>query len=897
MTNPAIDKKTVGISPIWILPIIALVICGWLFYQSIQNRGVEIVIYFNDASGITPGKTQVVSMGLPIGLVTKLYPELHNGRIKTIVEMDRDAEDALVKDTVFWVVRPEISAARVYGLETILSGSYIGVSKGRSTVSQKEFIGLTSPPPISENAPGLHFTIQANSLQSIQAGSGIYYKNIQVGSIQNYTLNEDDDDRASIMLQAFVQQKFAHLVKPESRFVNTSGLSLSGNLPNISVQVESLSALLLGGITLETPEEARHSHPIQNGYKFKLYENRKETNFVIPMTLTLSSGAGIVEGVTKVMFRGLEAGYVKKIEFNKDEAKLVTAHIMLDPRAKLILREGTRFYLAGPTIRGGSIKNLNTILSGPFITFEPGGGEFKNHFEILPEPPPIRPARPGKMYTLQSTETSSVSIGSPIHFKGVKVGEVVDTTLKNKTAELNILIYIYQPYLQYISEQSLFYVDHAFKLDAGFDKIEIESSPLNSIIQGGISFYTATQHLTGKDDSPIEYTSFSLYSDQKRLPIQATPAKGVHLQLLADNIGSITAGAPILYKKVVIGKVLSFSLDNDQIIINCLIKDPYKKYLHGNSIFYESSGIEINGDLSDINIHTGSLQSILRGGITLYNPGTGAKPSPPNKRYSLFSSYSEAATSDLSSIFVTFSQSNQLKVGASLKYKGVDAGQVVGLSIDNLPSFTAEIKVNHGMEKYFTDTARFWLASPEVSLEGISHLDTVIFGPYIAFTPGDGGKQQTHFKAQEKAPDADKPGLKLILEGKSRGSLTVGAPIYYRRVPVGNIVSYDLDETFQKVLITIIIQPKYSSLIRENTQFWLASGLAVEGGIFAGLTIQTESVEALIRGGIALATPNNDGSGKAVTAGHHFTLQAKAKSEWLQWSPDISMFDNEQEVE
>lgn len=896
MTNPALDKKTVGISPIWILPIIALVICGWLMYQSIQTRGVDIIIYFNDASGITPGKTQVVSMGLPIGLVKKLYPELHKGRIKTIIEMNRDTIDTLVEDTVFWVVRPEVSAARIYGLETILSGSYIGIQPGKSNIEKKEFIGLTSPPPISDNVAGLHFTIEANSLQSIQEGSGIYYKNIEIGSIQSYQLSHEENERSAIILQAFIKKEFAHLVKPESRFFNTSGLSLSGKLPNLKLHVESLSALILGGIVLETPEEARHNPPVKSGHNFKLFENAKEANYIIPMTLTLASGEGIVEGATKVMYRGLEAGYVKKIEIHKDETHLVTAHILLDPRAKLILKEGTKFYLAGPSIRGGSLKNLQTLLSGPFITFEPGGGEFKDHFEILPEPPPVRPARPGKMYVLKSGGTKAVSIGSPVHFKGVKVGEVIDTTLRKRTAELNIIVFIYGHYLQFISDHSLFYMDQPLKINADFKGLEVESSPVSSILQGGISFYTPQEYIDDEKTSPVEYTSFILYDDRKTLPVNQQHTGDVQLQLLAESLGSISVGSPILYKKVNIGEVLSFALVKDQVLINCLIEERYRQYLHSNSLFFETSGIEVQGGVNGIDLHTGSLQSILRGGITLYNPTTSVSAAPAKEKYNLFSSFIQATTQGMKSIFVTFPQGGQLQIGASLKYKGVEIGKVVDLLVDSLPAVTAEIKVNEGMEKYCTTNAQFWLATPEINLEGINNLETILFGPYVAFKPGK-GETASRFTALTKPPVSTDTtsghGLHLVLEKKNRGSVTIGSPVLYRQIQVGRVTDYKLDESFQKVLISVIIEPDFKPIIRENTKFWQASGTTIQGGLFSGVTMKTESLEAIVRGGIALATPDNEKSGGAVTDNHRFKLYEDYKDEWLDWSPDIVILEKE----
>ena len=151
-------------SVIWILPIIALCICGWLVYSSYQNAGVEITISFDDATGIIPGKTQVMSRGIPVGLVKKILPDLDNQQIKAIVQMEQAVADHLVEDTLFWVVRAELSASSVQGLDTILSGSYISIQVGTSTTHRHEFTGLSSAPPVSPDTPGLHLQLRAEAL-------------------------------------------------------------------------------------------------------------------------------------------------------------------------------------------------------------------------------------------------------------------------------------------------------------------------------------------------------------------------------------------------------------------------------------------------------------------------------------------------------------------------------------------------------------------------------------------------------------------------------------------------------------------------------------------------------------------------------------------------------------
>ncbi len=119
------------------------------------------------------------------------------------------------------------------------------------------------------------------------------------------------------------------------------------------------------------------------------------------MTLTLTSSEDIVEGATKVMYRGLEAGFVKEIQINNDEQRTVTAHILLDPRTELILRENTKFWLVKPEISPSGFSNLQLLLSGAHITFQPGSGEFKDHFDILSEAPSANPAASRKNHGAQ----------------------------------------------------------------------------------------------------------------------------------------------------------------------------------------------------------------------------------------------------------------------------------------------------------------------------------------------------------------------------------------------------------------------------------------------------------------------------------------------------------------
>lgn len=310
MSTKPVIKKSRGISVVWLLPIIALSICGWLLYQSQQNAGVDIELYFEDASGIVADKTLVMVKGIRIGIVTDVTPDFEEKKIKAIVKLDKVVAPYLVEDTTFWVVRPELSAAGVEGLDTIFSGSYIGVQPGSSKVKRYSFQAAPHSPPISKNLPGLHLRIKAEALGSIQKGTGIYYRNVEIGSVEQVAL----DGEQGVLIDVYIKEEYIELVHTGSRFCNVSGLTVGGSLSDIKVHVESFASLIKGGVLLHTPKELLHTPIAQNGDEFELYEDLEAAEFGLDLELQFPSSSDIVENSTKLIFRGVELGFVREVD-------------------------------------------------------------------------------------------------------------------------------------------------------------------------------------------------------------------------------------------------------------------------------------------------------------------------------------------------------------------------------------------------------------------------------------------------------------------------------------------------------------------------------------------------------------------------------------------------------
>ena len=897
MTTAAVIKRNKGISAIWTLPLIALCICGWLVYSSYKDAGVEITITFEDASGIVPEKSRVMARGIPIGIVKKLYPDLDNNRVTVTVKIAKEAASHLVDDTVFWVVRPELSASSVQGLDTILSGSYIGIQIGTSKKTRTEFEGLSTAPPVSPDTPGLHLQIRAEALGSIQTGTGIYYRNIEIGKVQKYQLFGDN----GVLIDIFIESKFIHLVRQGSRFCNASGIQISGKLPNLKIQVESLASLLRGGILLHTPEQLQNTSPVENGHIFTLYPDYESANYGIPMTLTLASSEDIVEGSTKIIYRGLEAGFVKNITINNDAQRTVTANILLDPRTELILRENTQFWLVKPEISPSGINNLRLLLSGAYITFQPGDGTFRNHFDILPDPPPQTPLRPGRTFLLTSKDPIDLAVKSPVYFKNIQVGEIVDIDISKSGETIRTTVFIYEKYLSFLSTKSVFWIHSGIKVRASLnDGVAISTGPLAKILHGGISFTTPDKLKKQKNYPPEEGFAFPLFNNFQDA-VSTTPdlqSGGIHFAVISEDAQSLSVGSPILHKNIKIGEIEGFHLTPDQtaVLVECLVFDEYKKLITEKTRFFNTSGFEVSGGLTGINLQAGSLQSILAGGIGCINPPQGIAK-VKDQPYPLYANLQEANHADEVELTVLLTSSNGLKEGSPVRYKGIEVGKISSMAFaDNMQTINATLRVSKNVASLFRTDTRVWVEQAEINLSGVKNVETIVFGSYLSFSPGEGPPARifTALPAPPYTEIANSDGIGIVLEAKHLGSLSIGSPVYYRQFQVGKVTGYELSPSFQKVHVFVNIATPYKAVVRNNTRFWNVSGYRIEGGVFSGLTVSTESLESFMRGGIALATPDKEKTETVAAAGQHFTLFDAPQKEWLDWSPDIVLLEQEQ---
>lgn len=312
-------------SLVWLVPLVAVAIGIWLAYHTISQRGPTITIEFPSADGIQAGKTKVRFKDVVIGQVTGITLSNNLQKVLVKAELTRDAERYLTEKTRFWVARPRITASQVSGLETLLSGAYVAIDPVLDGKSTRHFVGLKDPPVITTSEPGSEFSLRAPTLGSLNLGSPVYYRHIQVGQVVNYHL---DQDGGAVTIDIFIAQPHDRLVFGTTRFWNASGFDLRVSAEGVTVDTESLVSLLIGGIAFDTPDTLdEKGAPASRGQYFPLYASRAQAHERIYLTkerfVMLFDGS--VRGLSTdapVMLRGITIGKVLDVQLEFDTERL-----------------------------------------------------------------------------------------------------------------------------------------------------------------------------------------------------------------------------------------------------------------------------------------------------------------------------------------------------------------------------------------------------------------------------------------------------------------------------------------------------------------------------------------------------------------------------------------------
>lgn len=301
---------------VWIVPILAALIGGWIAVSSILERGPTVTLEFLTAEGLEAGKTRIRYKDVDLGEVTSIAIAPDRRRIIVTAQFGKEAEPFLKEDTRFWVVRPRFAGGQVSGLNTLLSGAYIAMDVGNSQRSRRAFVGLEVAPILTGDVPGRQFMLEAQDLGSLDIGSPVYFRRIKVGEVVAYDLDPNGND---VHVLAFVHAPYDRYVGNATRFWNASGIDVALDANGMRVETQGLATILAGGVAFETPPGVDPGGEAAAGAEFPLYRDRalamkSPDGEPLPLVLHFKESLrGLVPGAP-VDFRGIVVGEVQAVD-------------------------------------------------------------------------------------------------------------------------------------------------------------------------------------------------------------------------------------------------------------------------------------------------------------------------------------------------------------------------------------------------------------------------------------------------------------------------------------------------------------------------------------------------------------------------------------------------------
>lgn len=387
----AAGRKARRFSIIWLVPLLAVAIGAWLAWDTLSKQGPTIVITFNSAEGLQAGQSQLKFKEITLGTVKSLTLTPDHTRVDVEIATTKQAEPLLTDQTIFWVVKPRLFAGNLSGLDTVLSGSYVGMlppAAGSNATPQRRFTGREEPPVQDARVAGRTFLLKADRLGSLSLGSPIFFRDLNVGEVLGWDIG---DMAESVTIRAFVRAPYDGYVRDETRFWNASGVSLKMGANGVELQIESIRAIILGGLAFDTPPEGAGSPLASASHVFPLFSD-KETAYNASYSRKVSvvsyfdgSVRGLAAG-SEVTMHGLKVGTVTDVRLSFDMKRMtIVAPVRyeIEPErilgiggktmapstaaaAQMLVNQGMRATLqAGNLLTGSQVVALDFITDAP----------------------------------------------------------------------------------------------------------------------------------------------------------------------------------------------------------------------------------------------------------------------------------------------------------------------------------------------------------------------------------------------------------------------------------------------------------------------------------------------------------------------------------------------------
>jgi paraquat-inducible protein B len=560
------------------------------------GRGIPVKIDLPDNNNINPSGAPIIYRGIEIGQITNL--QLNNDKIVASAAVQPAFSDLLNSGSHFVLEEAKVSLTGVENLANLVKGNFLTLVPGEGDRA-RHFTAVRKAEFSQEQSRSVALKLIAESSFGLEKDAQILYRGVAVGSVTAVKLAAD-----KVEFDVLIDKQYASLVRSQSRFYVTGSASAALTESGLSVSIPPAKQLLTGSISFvsEGSEKTQQS--------YRLYQNQSlaeiaKYNQSGSQTLQLfAPELPPVNAGSPLLYRNLKVGTVSSFKLTQSG---VVIEAKIENQYKHLITSQTVFWSRSGVEVNASLSGVS-IKAAPLQTLIQGGIEFDNingvenkQGELWKLYPDYQQAQKyGEEIMLVAQGNTGITVGTPIKYNGVQVGEITDVLPDFSSPQVRFKARIQPTYAPYITKAgSVFWLAEA--------KVGLKGvSNLQNLISKAIEVKPGSGKAT------------------KQFTLSAMPyqAKGITFSLQSETRGSIDVGTPVLYRDIEVGRVTDVRLGNfaDRVISTIEIESKYAYLVRENSVFWNTSGLDVSIGLSGANVKAGTLDSIVRGGITFAIP-------------------------------------------------------------------------------------------------------------------------------------------------------------------------------------------------------------------------------------------------------------------------------------
>ena len=333
-----------NLSLVWLVPALALLVSFGVAWKSYSDRGTLITISFPTAAGVLPGETLIKFRDVVIGTAEDVTFSSDYKMIVVHARIDKDVAQTLPPDSLFWVVRPQVTARGVSGLSTVLSGVFIeGAWTPVEGSTMRSFVGQSAAPIVRPGRLGTRITLRSSDGGLLPEGGPVFFRGVEVGRLDVPRISENGLD---VTVEAFINSPHDQFITTATRFWDTSGFSVKIGPGGLDLSVASIGSLLSGGVAFDTTFTG--GEPLKDDTVFRLFVDEASARqsiytqigeTAVPLAIIFTGSVDGLEVGAPVEYRGLRVGQVTAVSAFIDRTPIggrvvrVRTAIDIDPQA------------------------------------------------------------------------------------------------------------------------------------------------------------------------------------------------------------------------------------------------------------------------------------------------------------------------------------------------------------------------------------------------------------------------------------------------------------------------------------------------------------------------------------------------------------------------------------